>query len=191
MKKIFYLFSLLTLGVILSFTPAKKKIIVIDAGHGGKDLGANVNKINEKDITLNIAKKIKELSKSKEDFEIILTRDNDTELSLGERISKINKLNPDYVISLHMNNSKKPSDNGLEVFIQEKESSKMLAEKFGQIFNISKLAEGDLQILKTTDAPTIVMELGYLTNENERIYFSSPEGQNAFAEKFIYFLEQK
>lgn len=192
MNKIFYILSILTIGILLSFTPTKKKIIVIDAGHGGNDKGASVELINEKDITLSIAKKIKELSKDKKDYEIILTRDSDVAPTLDSRVEKINSLNPDYVISLHMNNSTDKTLNGMEIFIQENEASKKIAESVGEVFTISKLVgRTDLKLLNGSKAPAIIIELGFLSNETDRKNYASEEGQNTFAEKFIYFLDQK
>ena len=63
MKNLLRIMSVVALVVLLSFSFSKeKKIVVIDAGHGGNDLGANRNGISEKEIVLNIAKKIKALN---------------------------------------------------------------------------------------------------------------------------------
>jgi N-acetylmuramoyl-L-alanine amidase len=92
----------------LSFTPVDKKLIIIDAGHGGNDMGANRNGIYEKNIVLNIGKEIQKFNQVQDKYEVILTRDNDTYSQLAERTDLINKLNPEMVISLHVNNSAKP-----------------------------------------------------------------------------------
>ncbi len=117
MKNLFRIASVLSLGILLSFSFLKeKKVVVIDAGHGGTDLGANRNGIYEKEIVLNIAKKIKALNQNK-NIEIILTRDDDSYPSLTDRTGKINELKPDYAISLHINNSIKETveRSGMEV----------------------------------------------------------------------------
>lgn len=78
-------------AIILSFSPTSKKYIVIDAGHGGNDLGATRNGIHEKDIVLNIAKQIKKSVERNNNYEVILTRDDDSYPSLSERTEKINR----------------------------------------------------------------------------------------------------
>lgn len=117
MKNLLKIASVVALGFLLSFSFSKeKKVVVIDAGHGGTDLGANREGINEKEIVLNIAKKIKLLNQN-QNLEIILTRDDDTYPSLTDRTKKINELKPDYSISLHVNNSPRKivDSKGMEV----------------------------------------------------------------------------
>ncbi|HQO92752.1 MAG TPA: N-acetylmuramoyl-L-alanine amidase, partial [bacterium] len=81
----------------------KKKVVVIDPGHGGKDPGAVVGKLYEKDIVFNLAKRIKKLSQKYDSIEIKLTRDKDIFLPLEERAAIANTMNGDLFISLHAN----------------------------------------------------------------------------------------
>ena len=63
MKNLLRVISVVALGVLLSFSFSKeKKVVVIDAGHGGTDLGATREGVSEKEIVLNVAKKIKALN---------------------------------------------------------------------------------------------------------------------------------
>jgi len=55
-------------AAFLSFTPANKKLIIIDAGHGGNDMGANRNGIYEKDVVLNIGKEIQKLNNAQDKY---------------------------------------------------------------------------------------------------------------------------
>lgn len=83
----------------LNFETVKKPFkIVIDAGHGGKDTGAIINSISEKDIVYAISQKIKSLEHN--NFEFILLRDDDKFISLKDRVTKINSIQPDLVLSL-------------------------------------------------------------------------------------------
>lgn len=192
MKNLLRIASVIALGILLSFSFLKeKKIVVIDAGHGGTDLGANRNGILEKEIVLNIAKKIKALNQN-QNLEIILTRDDDSYPSLTDRTGKINELKPDYAISLHVNNSPRETteSKGMEVFPQDNEVSKKLATKFSEKFQGSKIRTANLHILRESKTPTILLELGFINNPNERNYLSSEKGQSETAEKILSFINE-
>ncbi|MDR6404694.1 MULTISPECIES: N-acetylmuramoyl-L-alanine amidase [Chryseobacterium] len=172
----------------LSFTPINKKYIVIDAGHGGNDMGAVRNDISEKNIVLNIGKEIQKFNHTQDKYEIILTRDNDSYIKLADRTDLINKLNPEMVISLHINSSPQPesTQQGQEIFTQNSEASKSLAGKISQKFTPSSIIEQkNLHLLRESKAPTVVVELGYLNNTKEREYLTSEKGQKEIAQKFV------
>ncbi|TDX82797.1 N-acetylmuramoyl-L-alanine amidase family protein [Epilithonimonas xixisoli] len=192
MKNLLKIASVLSLGILLSFSFLKeKKVVVIDAGHGGTDLGANRHGIYEKEIVLNIAKKIKALNQNK-NIEIILTRDDDSYPSLTDRTGKINELKPDYAISLHVNNSIKETveRSGMEVYSQENEASKKLASKFSEKFQNTVQKTANLHILRESKTPTILLDLGFINNPNERSYLASEKGQTETAEKILSFINE-
>ncbi|SMP32139.1 N-acetylmuramoyl-L-alanine amidase family protein [Chryseobacterium profundimaris] len=171
----------------LSFSPVNKKLIVIDAGHGGNDIGASRNGIYEKEIVLNIGKKIQEFNSVQDKFEVILTRDTDNYSQLSERTALINKLNPEMVISLHMNNSphQESERHGLEIYTQNTEASQKLALQISQKFNPCEvLGEKNLHILRESKAPAVLVELGFINNTKDREYLVSEKGQQETAQKF-------
>ncbi|GAB6180311.1 hypothetical protein JCM14036_16300 [Desulfotomaculum defluvii] len=79
-----------------------RKIIVLDPGHGGQDPGAVGNGLLEKDLTLQMGKKIAQRL-SIYDITVRLTRENDTFLSLNQRADFANNLKADYFLSIHVN----------------------------------------------------------------------------------------
>lgn len=179
--------------VFLSFTPANKKYIVIDPGHGGNDFGSSFNGHSEKDITLAIAKEIKTLVDSQDKYEVVLTRDSDTDSQLKERTDLINKLHPEMAISLHVNSSpqKESAKYGQEIFVQNSDSSKILAERISQKFIDSKvIGERDLHILRESKSPTVLVELGFINNSKDRAYITSKEGQKEIAQKFVEIINE-
>jgi N-acetylmuramoyl-L-alanine amidase/beta-lactamase regulating signal transducer with metallopeptidase domain len=173
-----------------------KKIIVIDAGHGGHDFGAKTDDLNEKNLTSEIAKKIKAMY-ADSDIEIHFTRTSDEFIELKERTNFINSIQPDLVISLHVNNSKNNDTRGFEVYITDKsdlfDTSKRLAEQLS-----AKLATTQLQnrgiktapfwILKNSGCPSMVVELGFISNENDRKYIASEKGQTEIAKTILDFI---
>lgn len=174
-------------AAFLSFTPVNKKLIIIDAGHGGNDMGANRNGIYEKDIVLNIGKEIQKFNSSQDQYEVILTREDDTYSQLADRTALINKLNPEMVISLHVNSSADPksTQHGQEIYTQNTEASKNLAERISRKFNVQKIEEKNLHVLRESKVPAILMELGFINNANDLEYLTSEKGQKEIAQKFI------
>lgn len=191
--KILGIFSAVILFTLLAFKPLEKKVIVIDAGHGGQDLGAVANGVQEKTILETISKKIKALNKDS-NVEIVLLREGDHFMELSERVSIINKLNPDLVISLHINSSENMDENGVQAYVSAKkefyEKSKENAEKIinevsGENLLKGKIAEANFYILKNSNCPAITLEIGYLSNNKDRVYLLSESGQNEIATKIL------
>lgn len=90
----------------------KKFIVVIDAGHGGKDVGAADNGVKEKDVNLKVAKNLESLIKKRmKDTKVVMTRDDDSFLTLQQRADKANKAQGDIFISIHSNSVAKTSPN--------------------------------------------------------------------------------
>lgn len=179
-------------ATFLSFTPLNKKYIVIDAGHGGNDMGSVHGNVSEKDIVLNIAKEIQKINETQNKYEIILTRDSDDFKTLADRTTRITELNPEIVISLHVNSNpqKETVNEGQEVFIQNTEGSKKLAEKISKKFDVRKIMERDLHILRETKSPTVLVELGFINNTQDREYITSEKGQKEMAQKFIEIINE-
>ncbi|MEN2398445.1 N-acetylmuramoyl-L-alanine amidase [Flavobacterium sp. MC2016-06] len=179
---------------LLAFRPLEeKKVIVIDPAHGGHDFGATMNGIQEKTLSETIAKKIKALNKDS-NIEIVLLRDGDHFMELSERVSIINNLNPDLVISLHVNSSQNADKNGVEAYISSRkdfhEKSKENAEKLvnnisGDFLLKGKIEEANFYILKNSNCPAITLEVGFLSNAENRDYLTSESGQNEIAAKIL------
>jgi N-acetylmuramoyl-L-alanine amidase len=101
----------------------KKFIVVLDAGHGGSDHGANrtysdIGRIAEKDVTLAITLKVGSMLEKNKDFKVIYTRKIDEYPSLSDRTNLANRSKADLFVSIHCNSSKKPTAYGTETFVQ-------------------------------------------------------------------------
>ncbi|MDE6321967.1 MAG: N-acetylmuramoyl-L-alanine amidase [Muribaculaceae bacterium] len=104
---------LLLLFLLMPFwCNAKEFVLVIDAGHGGKDIGAPGTIINEKDVTLAVAKQFgKMVDDAFDDVKVVYTRDCDKFVSLDERANIANHANGNLFISIHNNSVDKKSKN--------------------------------------------------------------------------------
>lgn len=169
------------------------KIIVIDAGHGGDDAGVSVDGKLEKEIVEDIANKINELNENP-DIEIVLLRKGDSFISLNDRIARIADINPDLVISLHINTSDNPSENGVNAYVSKQnpnydssvEKAKVLLDKLTATnLNKGAITDANFRLLKNIDCPAVLLEIGYLTNMNDNAFVSSEVGQNAIAEEIL------
>lgn len=92
-------------------------LIFLDAGHGGKDAGAVGNGLREKDLTLDICKRIEKGLLEYKDVQVLMSRDSDIFVSLDERTKKANLANADLLLSVHINAASATSARGFETFV--------------------------------------------------------------------------
>ena len=157
----------------------KKYKIVIDAGHGGADAGAKaIDGTTESEITLKLAKIIKEQNTFK-DIEIVLTRADDKFMDLQDRITFCNEQNADLFMSLHCNRDSDISKSGYEIFIASDENSfKKASETFAGCLNqnltkgnfiarYGSINQAGFFVLKSNNCPSVLIETGFITNEND------------------------
>jgi N-acetylmuramoyl-L-alanine amidase len=90
--------------------------IVIDAGHGGHDPGAQARSITEAELTLDIALRLEKLLSKEAGFEVVMTRRTDTFVSLEERTAIANRVGADLFLSIHSNASSAATARGIETY---------------------------------------------------------------------------
>jgi N-acetylmuramoyl-L-alanine amidase len=96
----------------------KTYTVVIDPGHGGRDPGAlGPRGIREKDVVLDVARKVKRLLEEEQGYNVILTRDRDVYLSLEDRAAIANQKSADLFISIHANANRNKRLRGLETYM--------------------------------------------------------------------------
>ncbi|WP_026752997.1 N-acetylmuramoyl-L-alanine amidase [Sediminibacter sp. Hel_I_10] len=196
LKDVSFVILLLKMCVFFGQEMNTEKRIVIDVGHGGKDAGAiGVNGIQEKDVVLNIAMEIlRRNEKSEAPFDIYLTRYSDTLISLSDRTKLAKILNADLFISLHCNHSHNPNARGIEMYVGETHSEyskksvwiayqlqNQFKKKLG--FEIRGVKFANFQVLRSTVnyCPSVLLELGFLSNEDESTYYNSPNSFHSLA----------
>lgn len=114
--------------------PQEKKsegvaLIVVDAGHGGRDPGAiGPNNIMEKDVTLKLAKALAMTLRQKMGVKVLLTRSDDRYLELRERTDYANRVGADLFISLHANASPRGKAYGVETYFLNLSKNNQAAE---------------------------------------------------------------
>jgi N-acetylmuramoyl-L-alanine amidase len=91
--------------------------IFIDSGHGGKDSGAVGNGLYEKNVVLDLAKRVEAKLKEYKNVQVLQSRTTDVFLELSERANKANQWGADCFLSLHLNSATSASAKGFETFI--------------------------------------------------------------------------
>lgn len=236
------LFTLLaTTLVTISMTAAEEFVVVIDAGHGGKDPGAQSanHKVNEKDIALSVALRTGELiHKRHPEVTVKYTRRTDVYVTLNGRAQIANKAKADLFISIHCNAAESKDAYGAEVFVlgsednrtnanlnaAKRENSVILLEKDYKetyqgfdpnspesyiIFeylqgeylkesielaqNVQKelcstagrsnrgVHQAGFLVLHATTMPSILVELGFISNAAELKLLNSADGKEKFS----------
>lgn len=184
-------------GIVKANAADAKKIIMLDAGHGGTDPGAigtlNGRSINEKDLTLAITYKVKAILESN-GYKVAMTRKGDTLPTLAERPEMANDKDCALFVSIHINSATDEDAHGTEVFYSEENNG----EEYGitsQEF-ASKVLDGMLKYLKSYDRgvrmanwavtrranmPAVLLEVGFISNEKELKLMCTDDYQNKAA----------
>jgi N-acetylmuramoyl-L-alanine amidase len=200
--KIYVLFLfILTLGSINYINannnslPLFGKVIYIDPGHGGLDPGAMYNGIKEKDINLEISKKLENKLTSMGAI-VYLTRYDDYDLSANNTINRkrsdlsrrgnaINKSDCDIFLSIHLNAEDSSTWRGAQVFYDDtneknEEIAKIFQEQFKKDLkstrNYKKVDE--LYLQRRIERPGVLLEVGFLSNSNDRYLLKQDSYQN-------------
>lgn len=150
-------FFLLLWMCCLTFVAAQKKFtVVLDAGHGGSDFGANrhyeeTGRLNEKDVTLAIVLKLGRMLEKNKDFKIIYTRKIDEYPSLIDRTNLANRSKADLFISVHCNANTRSAPYGTETFVQGPDQNKTNLEVAKAENDVIFLDEKDKEMFASYD----------------------------------------
>jgi N-acetylmuramoyl-L-alanine amidase len=168
-------------------------ILVVDAAHGGRDLGSTSENVNEKELVLDIAKRIAQKG-SLAGIEVLLTRKDDSELKLKQRA----KNKGDLLISLHVDSAAieragirilrgdksalvKQNEEAFIAILQSQFSSNNSGFKVDENITLSP----QLYLLRQYSSPSVVLELGNLKNDGDRTRLSTALEREAMAENII------
>lgn len=161
----------------LAYEPFISKLVIIDPGHGGKDPGAlsSDKQTKEKDLNLTIGLKLK---KKLENIgvKVYMTRDYDVYVGLYDRAYIANDLQADAMVSLHINANESSVPSGIQVLYSNTNSaskgfastllSKLLSYATGAL-NKGVVERPNLVLLRESKIPTVLAELGFISNSND------------------------
>ena len=189
--------SELTANVSKEEKKAKKDqvVIVVDPGHGGEDPGkVGINDVLEKDLNLQIAKKVKKLLEEA-GIKIVMTRTNDKvpdakKEDLNQRVQLINETKPKLALCIHQNSYPDAKIKGAQVFYhtitpEAEDVASIVQEQLRTVdpTNTRQIKENDTYfMLKNTQVPTIIVECGFLTNPDEAAKLTQEDYQDQLAQ---------
>ncbi|MCI8994435.1 MAG: N-acetylmuramoyl-L-alanine amidase [Lachnospiraceae bacterium] len=161
--------------------------ILLDAGHGGADLGLSNDLLEEKAVTLAIVEKV-QIMLENYGYEVILIRSDDTRISKEERIQSALDSKADLLVSVHLNYADDDSVSGVETYYRKgSEESRYLAEQVQKEAVAESEAKdggvktGSFSILDEVDLPAVMIEAGYVSNAREAGSLSDDSYQNLIA----------
>ena len=156
-----------------------QKLVVIDAGHGGDAAGAVYGKLYEKNLNLDIAKRLNELLKKK-GAETYMLREDDSNMGNYERAYIANHLNAKLYLSIHNNALDNRNYRGtMTLYCPSSSGGSFTGRSFAKLIHQTVLGSlktkdrkvigrSDLIVLKTTTMPAALIEVGYMTNKSDR-----------------------
>ncbi len=197
-----------------TFSDPNSGIIVIDPGHGGIDGGTNKDGILEKEINLDIGKRLCFYLEQK-GYKVIMTRNDDISLDaldnssksrhqrdLNARVNIINNSNAQLFVSIHVNcNIKKPSTEGAIVFYNNKyEQSKTLAYSIQRTLNSIEISnrkrtvhnptQAKYFVLGNADIPGVIVETAFISNKMERLEMTKESFRENTAKAVVSGIQQ-
>ena len=186
-----------------------KRAIFLDPGHGGSDSGAVSNGLREKDLTLSVYNKVSSRLASL-GYSVLTSRNTDKDVDLVSRADQANKSNADMFLSIHFNAGGRGASYGIETYYykarpeytpainkdkhndpERLEKSRKLAQKIQQSL-VSKTGAYDrgvkretFAVLRETSIPSILVELGFIDNQEEANKIKTNEYQEKLADGIV------
>lgn len=158
---------------VKSSKKSTKNKVVLDAGHGGSDYGAIREGINEKDITLDVTRRVDAILRSK-GYKTALVRTEDVYVSLEDRVDFSENEEPEIFVSIHVNSAVSTDPSGIETHWYHdysKELADVVHKHLVSEVPYTKnrgLFKSKFYVINHTTVPAILCEIGFLSNVDER-----------------------
>jgi N-acetylmuramoyl-L-alanine amidase len=159
--------------------------VVIDAGHGGRDLGGQWGRVYEKHLALDTAVRLERHLK-RMGYRTVMTRRGDYFLTLPQRCEIANRYRNAIFVSVHYNYTWKPEVSGLETFFFNNEGQKMTNQVHDRMVRYTRAFDrgekfSRFYVIRNTKMPSILVEGGFVSNEAERKRMKTARYREALA----------
>jgi N-acetylmuramoyl-L-alanine amidase len=167
-----------------------RPVVVLDPGHGGGDPGAvGIGGLHEADVVLPIAQRVATLLEQ-QGIQAVLTREDDREIDLEPRVNLAQRLNADLFVSIHANsiNLSRPDINGIETYYYSSTAAQQLAQTLrSSILQQTGMIDRGIHqarfyVLTHTSMPASLVEIGFVTGQEDAAKLSNPAFRNRIAE---------
>jgi len=165
----------------------RNMVIAVDAGHGGSNTGASgkTSKVQEKEYTLKFAKELERYLERK-GATVIMTRNSDTNINNVDRVLWLQQQQPDFLISLHLNSAGNANVKGTSTYykhigyrpLSTAVLKRMLDLKLNEFGNVGNF---NFMLNSPTDFPNTLVEVAFLSNEEDEQKILSPKFHRATA----------
>lgn len=178
---------------------ADAPVVVLDAGHGGTDLGARAQPpyCEEKRICLQTARLVKK-HLNQLGYRVVMTRDTDVYVSLPKRVEIAGQASGDLFVSIHCNSVRNPTAQGIEIFFYDNRDDKMrsgasrklaesvLSRVIRRTEAVSRgVKRGNFYVNREATMPSILIESGFISNPGERALLRTREYQEKVARGIV------
>jgi N-acetylmuramoyl-L-alanine amidase len=166
--------------------------VMIDPGHGGKDSGAARNHLQEKNLVLDVAQRLKPKLQAK-GFNVLMTRDSDVFIPLDTRAAMSNAQSDLFYISIHFNDSPARDIHGATVYYHSEMSepiARTIANSLGQITLNRGILTANFRVLRKNRFPAVLVECGFISNRAEAARCATPEFREQIATQIAKAISQ-
>ena len=169
-----------------AFAAKKVKTIIIDAGHGGHDLGAHQGRVFEKHLNFDVSRRLQVIL-ARNGYKTVMTRKRDEFIPLLTRASIANKYRENIFVSIHFNSAWRSSAIGIETFYYSYSGFQLASKVHSAVIRKLKpenrgVKRARFSVLRNTKCPAILVEGGFLSNTKERQRMLQPWYRQALAE---------
>nr|WP_211175987.1 N-acetylmuramoyl-L-alanine amidase [Brasilonema sp. UFV-L1] len=168
--------------------PNGRVVVTIDPGHGGQDSGApGLGGLLEKDVVLSIGTRVASILQQN-GVQVVLTRNTDYFVTLQGRVDMAAQANADLFVSVHANSvARRPDVNGLETYYYDSGFDLARVVHNTILQSIPTLRDRGVRkarfyVLRRSSMPSILVETGYMSGQEDNPRLGSPEYQNRMAE---------
>ncbi|TNE30916.1 MAG: N-acetylmuramoyl-L-alanine amidase [Bacteroidetes bacterium] len=182
------LFAFLSLvgSTFALFDSDDSPVLIINAGHGGKDPGSIVGNLEEADLNLAWATTLKNQAEER-GMEVMMIRENDEYLDLKTRIERANSFDGKAILlSIHMNDAGEHTDkNGAMLYTKIGCSDEEILLRDEMVAHLStfrevNIEEGEFYVLKNSVHPSLIINPGFMSNASDLANLQSPDYMHSF-----------
>lgn len=169
--------------------PTNRRVVVIDAGHGGRDPGAvGIGGLREKDVVIDISRQVAQILEQN-GVTVVMTRQDDRTIGLAPRTQLANRVNANLFVSIHANaiSMSRPDVNGLETYYFS--SGQRLAQTIHRSMLRSfpnmrdrRVRRARFYVLRHTNMPAVLVETGFVTGRDDARMLANPTQRTRMAE---------
>ncbi len=153
-------------------TDSKKYIVLVDPGHGGKDVGTQSTSILEKDLVLDVSQRVAKMLKSNKNIGVVLSRNSDFYIPLTDRLLLARYVKASLFVSIHADRSTNPRTSGFSVYTLSDNASDVESQLIARNENKSDIVAGVSKTPESTEVAKILFRLSQRYNMNESIKLS-------------------